>query len=58
VLIHRVNPQSFHWTMDLAWPGGLLAMSALGLLALGTLAAVLAALRAVGNPVRTLAEDT
>jgi len=58
VLIHRVNPQSFHWTMDLAWPGRLLAVSALGLLALGTLAAVLAALRAVGNPVRTLAEDT
>ncbi len=20
VLIHRVNPQSFHWTMDVAWP--------------------------------------
>ncbi|MCD6681715.1 MAG: ABC transporter permease [Burkholderiaceae bacterium] len=58
VLIHRVNPQSFHWTMDLAWPGGLLTMSALGLLALGTLAAVLAALHAVGNPVRALAEDT
>lgn len=57
VLIHRVNPQSFHWTMELAWPVGLLAASALGLLALGTLAAVLAALRAVGNPVRTLAED-
>lgn len=58
VLIHRVNPQSFHWTMQLAWPGGLLAVSALALLALGTLAAVLAALRAVGDPVRTLAEDT
>ncbi len=58
VLIHRVNPQSFHWTMEFAWPGGLLAASAIGLLALGTLAAVLAALRSVGNPVRTLAEDT
>ncbi len=58
VLIHRVNPQSFHWTMQLSWPGGLLAASALALLALGTLAAVLAALRAVGDPVRALAEDT
>lgn len=58
VLIHRVNPQSFHWSMDFAWPGGLLATSATGLLVLGTLAAVLAALRAVGDPVRTLAEDT
>ncbi len=58
VLIHRVNPQSFHWSMDFAWPGGLLAASATGLLVLGTLAAVLAALRAVGDPVRALAEDT
>lgn len=57
VLIHRVNPQSFHWTMDFAWPGSLLTMSALALLALGATAAVLAALRAVGDPVRTLAED-
>lgn len=57
VLIRRVNPQSFHWTMDLAWPGALLGASALGLLALGTLAAVLAALRAIGQPVRALAED-
>jgi putative ABC transport system permease protein len=58
VLIRRVNPQSFHWTMQLSWPGSLLAASALALLALGTLAAVLAALRSVGDPVRTLAEDT
>ncbi len=58
VLIRRVNPQSFHWTMQLSWPGSLLAASALALLALGTLAAVLAALHAVGDPVRTLAEDT
>ncbi|MEZ5605132.1 MAG: hypothetical protein R3E41_13260 [Burkholderiaceae bacterium] len=21
VLIHRVNPQSFHWTMEVSWPG-------------------------------------
>ncbi|MCO5099656.1 MAG: FtsX-like permease family protein [Burkholderiaceae bacterium] len=58
VLIRRVNPQSFHWTMQLAWPGSLLAASVLALLALGTFSAVAAALRAVGDPVRALAEDT
>ncbi len=58
VLIHRVNPQSFHWTMDFSWPGTLLAASALGLLVTGTIAAVLAAFDSIGDPVRTLAEDT
>ena len=58
ILVFIMNPQSFHWTMQFAWPGRLLAISALGLLVLGTAAAVLAALRAVGDPVRTLAEDT
>lgn len=57
VLIHRVNPQSFHWTIDFSWPGTLLAVSAGGLLVTGTLAAVLAAIDSVGNPVRALAED-
>lgn len=57
VLIHRVNPQSFHWTMEFVWPGGLLAASAAALLALGTLAAVLAARHALGTPTRALAED-
>ena len=58
VLIHRVNPQSFHWTMDTAWPIPLLAASALTLLTLGILAAVLASRHATSNdPVRSVRED-
>ena len=58
VLVHRVNPQSFHWTMDMHWPWALLLASALGLIALGVLAAVLAARSAAGeSPVRAVRED-
>lgn len=58
VLIHRVNPQSFHWTMEVSWPGGLLALAATALLALGVGAAVLAARSAMSDaPVRALRED-
>ena len=58
VLIHRVNPQSFHWTMDTAWPMPLLAASALTLLTLGMLAAVLASRHATSSdPVRSVRED-
>ena len=58
VLIHRVNPQSFHWTMDVAWPKGLLATSAFALVSLGIAAAVLASRRATGSaPVRAVRED-
>jgi putative ABC transport system permease protein len=58
VLVHRVNPQSFHWTMDMHWPWALLGASALGLIALGELAAVLAARSAAGeSPVRAVRED-
>jgi len=58
VLIHRVNPQSFHWTMDVAWPSGLLAGSAGALIALGVAAAVLASRSATGvAPVRAVRED-
>jgi putative ABC transport system permease protein len=58
VLIARVNPQSFHWTMDIHWPTGLLAASALTLVTVGTLAAVLAARQAMGAaPVRAVRED-
>jgi putative ABC transport system permease protein len=58
VLVHRVNPQSFHWTMDMHWPWTLLTASALGLIALGVLAAVLAARSAAGeSPVRAVRED-
>lgn len=58
VLIHRVNPQSFHWTMDVAWPWGLLAGSAGALIVLGVGAAVLASRSATGAaPVRAVRED-
>jgi putative ABC transport system permease protein len=58
VLVHRVNPQSFHWTMDLAWPLPLLGVSAAALLAFGVIAAVLASRSATGaGPVRAVRED-
>ena len=58
VLVHRVNPQSFHWTMDLSWPIGLLVAAGLALLALGVGAALLAARSAMSAaPVRALRED-
>jgi putative ABC transport system permease protein len=58
VLVHRVNPQSFHWTMDIAWPASLLAASATALVLLGVAAAVLASRSATGgSPVRAVRED-
>jgi putative ABC transport system permease protein len=58
VLIHRVNPQSFHWTMDTTWPTELLAGTAAALVATGVAAAVLAARSATGQgPVRSVRED-
>lgn len=48
VLIHKVNPQSFHWTMQTHWPAGILLGGAAALLALGVLAAMIAARRAAG----------
>jgi len=39
VLVFVVNPQSFHWTMDLLIPGGRLALLGLAVVAAGTLAA-------------------
>jgi putative ABC transport system permease protein len=43
VLVHVVNPQSFHWTMDLAVPGLRLAGLVLAVLAAGTVTAWIAA---------------
>ena len=58
VLVHRVNPQSFHWTMEMHWPGPLLGASAAALIGLGIVAAVLAARSAAGeSPVRAVRED-
>ncbi len=39
VLVHVINPQSFHWTMDLALPVGRLLMLCLAVIAAGTLTA-------------------
>ena len=58
VLVHRVNPQSFHWTMEMHWPGPVLGASAAALIVLGIAAAVLAARSAAGeSPVRAVRED-
>jgi putative ABC transport system permease protein len=42
VLVRRINPQSFHWSMDFAWPINLLLCSAVMLIALGMASALLA----------------
>jgi putative ABC transport system permease protein len=49
VLVKVVNPQSFHWTMDLLLPWSRLAILCLAVLAAGTLTAWLAARRAAGH---------
>ena len=43
VLVHVVNPQSFHWTMELLLPWGRIAALALAVLACGTVTAALSA---------------
>ena len=58
VLIHRVNPQSFHWTMETRLPLGLIALSAAALAACGAIAAALAVRAATGEgPLVALKED-
>ncbi|HVL34656.1 MAG TPA: ABC transporter permease, partial [Burkholderiales bacterium] len=42
ILVHVVNPQSFHWTMDLLVPWGRLVVLCAAVVAAGTLAARLA----------------
>ncbi|MDT7835109.1 ABC transporter permease [Aquabacterium sp. OR-4] len=49
VLVHVVNPQSFHWTMPLQVPAARLAALATAVLAAGGLTALLAARRAAGR---------
>ena len=49
VLVKVVNPQSFHWTMDLLLPWARLAMLCAAVVAAGTLTAGLAARRAAGR---------
>jgi len=58
VLIHVVNRQSFHWSMELHPPWGLLVLLAAALLALATLTALASGRRALGvDVVRAVRED-
>ena len=58
VLVHVVNPQSFHWTMELALPWGRLAALGAAVIAAGTLTAWLAGRAAAGrDAVMAVKED-
>ncbi len=58
VLIERVNPQSFHWTMDVHWPIGLLAASGAALVVAAVASALLAARGALGaGPLAAVRRD-
>ena len=61
VLVHVVNPQSFHWTMELLLPWGRLLALAAGVLVAGTLTAALSARavagRRLGDMVAAVKED-
>jgi putative ABC transport system permease protein len=49
VLVHVVNPQSFHWTMDLLVPWSRLLALCLAVVAAGTLTAWLSGRAAAGK---------
>jgi putative ABC transport system permease protein len=58
VLVHVVNPQSFHWTMELHMPWTLLASVAAGLMAASTLTALASGRQALSTgPIRAVRED-
>lgn len=58
VLVHVVNPQSFHWTMELRLPLARLAVLVAAVLAAGTVTAWLAARRAAAHDaVQAVKED-
>jgi len=58
VLVKVVNPQSFHWTMDLLLPWPRLALLCGGVIAAGTLTALLAGRHAAGtDAVMAVKED-
>lgn len=58
VLIERVNPQSFHWTMQVHWPLGLLAASAAALVLAAVAAALVASRGALGGaPLAAVRQD-
>ncbi len=55
ILIHRVNPQSFHWTMETSLPGSALVALAVTVMMVGVLSALLATARGLAD--RTLARS-
>ena len=58
VLVHVVNPQSFHWTMDLNVPGGRLLALCAAVIVSGTVTAWLAGRAAAGrDAVMAVKED-
>ncbi len=58
ILVFIVNPQSFHWTMQLHLPWGWLILVALVMVISAALTALLAGRRALsGNTIRTVRED-
>ena len=58
VLIQRVNPQSFNWTMQTYWPLGQLSGAALVLVVLGAFTATVAARKAAGRgPIEAVRTD-
>lgn len=58
VLVHVVNPQSFHWTMELALPWGRLALLAAAVVVAGTTTAWLSGQAAAGrDAVMAVKED-
>ena len=58
ILIRVVNPQSFHWTMEMHMPWSLLAAAALTLMAAASLTAAVSGRRAMSNAaVRAVRED-
>lgn len=58
ILIYVINRQSFHWSMDLFVPAGLLAALSMALIALSALVAVLSGRQAMsGDVVRAVKED-
>jgi putative ABC transport system permease protein len=58
VLIHIVNRQSFHWSMDLHVPWLALISFALAMQLCAVVAAIAAARRAIGNrAIRAVRED-
>lgn len=58
VLIRVINPQSFHWSMQLVVPSGLIAGLIVALLVCATGTAAIAGRRAIGgSPLRAVHED-